>query len=397
MEEFSGDPSFRLSTGGLFYRLLLRLRLVEKNRYRPWRRIFLFSGLTWLPLLILSAIDGTLTNTGIKIAFLHDPVPHTRYLIALPLLVFADWFIDPYMANTVRHFQISGLVPDDEIPAYRKAVEKLVHRRDAAWVDAVIIGLSFGLVWLITQSGLSSLGSEPSSWILTYSEEAGRITPAGWWFILVSIPFILFILFRWLWRLIIWIGFMNRVSRLPLTIEPIHPDRAGGLGLLNGAQFSFGVIFTALAAMMSSSLASDILYAGRTLSDVQLEIIAFILICFAIIAGPLCTFSNQLINAKRRELRQYSELGFQLADAFHTRWIDNAKGKQRGKIISAVDPSAMCDYGDVYETISTMKLIPLTKQKTILLFLFLLAPFLPLIFTQISLKEALQRLAQTLV
>ena len=397
MDEFKIKMPVRLSTGGLFYKLLLRLHLVEENRYHPWRRIVLFTGLTWLPLLILSTIEGTLFNGGTGIAFLRDPVPHVRYLIALPLLVIADWFIDPYVANIVRHFQISGPVPDNAKPDYRNAVEKLIRQRDAAWVDVVILGLSFGLVWMLTQLGITSLDSPSTSWILKSSSETARLTPAGWWFLIVSIPFILFVLSRWIWRLIIWIGFMNRVSRLPLTIEPTHPDRVGGLGLLTGAQFSFGILFTAIGAMMSSSLAYDILHEGSTLSEVQLQVVAYVLICFAIIAGPLLTFSNQLIKAKRRELRHYSELGFQLADTFHTKWIINEKGKQRGKMITAVDPSAMCDYSDVYETISTMRLIPLSRHKIILLLLLLLAPFLPLIFTQISIKEALQKLAQTLV
>lgn len=397
MKEFSFDPSLRLSTGGLFYRLLLLLRLVEKNRYRPWRSIVLFSGLSWLPLFILTAIDGTLTDGSVSIPFLQDPVPHVRCLIALPLLVFAEWFIDPYVANIIRHFQISGLVPDDAKPDYHKAIDKLFHRRDSAWADAVIFGVSFGLVWSITQSGLSSLGSESSSWILTYSHKAADITPAGWWFILVSIPLILFILFRWVWRLIIWIRFMNSVSRLPLAIQPTHPDRVGGLGLLTRAQVSFGVIFMAIGAMMSSSLSTDIIHSGRALSAVQLEVVVFVLVCFVVITGPLCTFSNQLINAKRREQRHYSALAFQMSETFRSKWLGNNTAEQGRGIITAVDPSAMADYSVIYETISTMRLIPLTKQVVIWLILLLLGPFLPLIFTQISLKEAFQRLAQTLV
>lgn len=78
-----------------------RLRLVEANRYLPWRRITLFIALTWLPLLILTAVDGTLTGSGVNITFIRDTVPHARYLFALPLLVFADWIIDPGIAAIV--------------------------------------------------------------------------------------------------------------------------------------------------------------------------------------------------------------------------------------------------------------------------------------------------------
>ena len=153
----------------------------------------------------------------------------------------------------------------------------------------------------------------------------------------------------------------------------------------------------AVGAMMSSSLAKEIIHAGRPLSDVPFEILGFVLICFAVIIGPLCTFTNQLINAKRRELRHYSALGFQLSNKFHSKWIKDISVKQSGEIITAVDPSAMADYSVVYETISSMKLIPLTRQKLLWLVLFLLAPFVPPVFTQISIREALQRLAQTIV
>ena len=60
MKDFVIESPFRLSTGGLFYHLLLRCGLVEENRYVPWRRIALFTGLTWLPLLVMTAIDGAL-------------------------------------------------------------------------------------------------------------------------------------------------------------------------------------------------------------------------------------------------------------------------------------------------------------------------------------------------
>jgi hypothetical protein len=67
----------------------------------------LFTGLTWLPLLVLTAFDGTLAGSSVNMTFVRDSVPHARYLFALPLLVFADWIIDPYMTAIVEFFQVS--------------------------------------------------------------------------------------------------------------------------------------------------------------------------------------------------------------------------------------------------------------------------------------------------
>lgn len=89
---------------------------------------------------------------------------------------------------------------------------------------------------------------------------------------------------------------MNGLSRLGLALKTTHPDQVGGLDLLIGVQYSFGVIFTALGATASETFAREIIHLGSTLSEVQLPIIGFVLICFVIITGPLCTFSNLLIS-----------------------------------------------------------------------------------------------------
>ena len=392
------SSSFALSTGGLFYRLMLRVGLVEANRDHPGWRIAVFVGLTWLPLLILTAIDDTLAGGSIKLTFFHDPVPHARYLIALPLLVLAERVIDPYLAAIVRHFETSGLVSDDEKPLYNQALLQLNRRSDAMWVDVALFLLAFSLSWILNSVfGLSASDQGPSSWMSTVTGEAATLTPAGWWLLLVSSPFLQFIVYRWIWRLIIWNGFLNRISRFRLVLQCAHPDRTGGLGILSRGQSSFGVVFTAFCVMMSSTLAREIIHEGRTLSDSQWEVIGYVLICFVIITGPLCTFFGQLLRAKRQDLLNYSALGFQLSESLHKKWFEKTGEGEGEGLITAVDPPAMGDYTAVYETVSSMRLIPLNRQNVIWLALTLVAPFVPLILTQFSIKEALQRLSQTFI
>jgi hypothetical protein len=375
---------------------MLFVRLVEANRDHPWSRIAVFVGITWLPLLILTAIDNTLIGAGVKVTFLHDPVPHARYLIAMPLLVLADRIIDPYLKAIVRHFDTTGVVSDDAKPLYDKALLQLNRRKDAMWIDVALFLLAFGLSWvLIPAFGLLALDQGASSWMLTITSEEETHTTAGLWFALVSIPLLQFFLYRWIYRLIIWISFMNRISRIRLVLQPTHPDRSGGLGMLSRGQSSFGIVFAAFGVMMSSTIALEIIHEGRALTDIKWEVLAFVLICFVIITGPLCTFFSQLLNAKRRGLRKYGNLGYQLSEAFDKKWIKDPNKEKGGGLITAVDPSALADYTAVFETVSSMRLIPLNRHNVVALLLTLLAPFVPLILTQFSLKEALQRLGQT--
>jgi hypothetical protein len=84
-----------------------------------------------------------------------------------------------------------------------------------------------------------------------------------------------------------------------------------------------------------------------------------------------------------------------LSEAFDKKWIKDPNKEKGGGLITAVDPSALADYTAVFETVSSMRLIPLNRHNVVALLLTLLAPFVPLILTQFSLKEALQRLGQT--
>ena len=389
----------RLSAGGLFYRLLLRWKLVKENQHDPWRRVVIFSGLTWLPLLVMTAIDGTMLGGGIDIPFLSDPVPHCRFLIALPLLFIADRTIDPSVAYAVRHFQICDLVPDASDSQFRKIVDRLSRQRDMLWVDAILMVMAIGIVWIviIKFSGYSPEATT-SSWIYTFEDSRRTLTPAGWWLTVVSSPFMLFVLFRWIWRMIIWIQFLNRVSHLRLELQPTHPDQMGGLGPLSSAQFSFGILFSAVGVMMSSTLANDIIHAGRGLEELQWEILGFVLICIAIITSPLCTFFTQLFDTKRVGLGNYSTLAYKLSEKFQIQWIEKKNvGAPSESPITNVSPSDVADYQPLYEAVSNMRLIPLRKRKLLSLIALLVMPFIPLVFTQISMGALARRLIEMLI
>jgi hypothetical protein len=62
---------------------------------------------------------------------------------------------------------------------------------------------------------------EGSSWYGLDDHGSLHLSPAGWWFALVSLPFFQFLLFRWYYRLFIWARFLWQV--LPHQTRPL-PD-----------------------------------------------------------------------------------------------------------------------------------------------------------------------------
>jgi len=60
-----------------------------------WRRIIALMALIWLPLLVLSFSEGLAFGHEVRIPFLYDLAMYGRFLLGLPLLLFAELEIDP--------------------------------------------------------------------------------------------------------------------------------------------------------------------------------------------------------------------------------------------------------------------------------------------------------------
>src|SRR6185436_16546776 len=83
------EEDFSLLPGGALFTLLRRLRLCGDTMQYFSRRVVLFVVVAWVPLLLLTAWEGTLWGNG-KVPFLIDVNIHVRLLLALPLLLLAE-------------------------------------------------------------------------------------------------------------------------------------------------------------------------------------------------------------------------------------------------------------------------------------------------------------------
>ena len=64
--------------------------LILSNDGNTSTRILLLVAIAWLPLVVLTLIEGTLFAADITIPFINDIAPYVRGLIVIPLLVMAD-------------------------------------------------------------------------------------------------------------------------------------------------------------------------------------------------------------------------------------------------------------------------------------------------------------------
>jgi hypothetical protein len=262
----------------------------------------------------------------------------------------------------------------------------------------VIIVLAFGFTWQFKAGyGDSALEAVARSWLWSVQDGDVHYSAAGWWYLMVSSPMFQVVLYRWIWRFLIWAAFLFRISRLSLALRPTHPDLAGGLGYLGRAQQAFVVIFFAFAIVSSSSIAHDIISEGHHFLDERFEIVGLVVLFLAIIYAPLLFFSRQLLLVRRIGLDDYGTLATKLSEAFHLKWVQNNTSGVGDDLLASTDPSAMADYSATYDNVRSMRLLPVSWRGVLTLTGILLVPFMPLALTQFSLHDLFNRLADALV
>jgi hypothetical protein len=107
--EEPGD--FSLVLGGPLYQLWRLTRLVGDALQLVRRRVIVLGLVAWLPLLLLSVVEGHAWAGSVKLPFLYDVELHVRLLLALPLLIVAELIVHQRMRLVVAQFLERGLIP----------------------------------------------------------------------------------------------------------------------------------------------------------------------------------------------------------------------------------------------------------------------------------------------
>jgi hypothetical protein len=390
-------PTVQLSGGGVASLVFDRLHLSKKPAKRIALVIVVAIVVLWLPLIVLSALEGTLTGTKVAQPLMRDIVPHVRLLLAIPLLLAAGLVVDPRVSGAIRYLRSSGAVPPSERPAYDAEGAWLQSARDSAWPDIIIILLAYAVTWSLKPGyGESAFEAARTTWMWSEHGREVDYTPAGWWYLLVSGPLFQFILFRWVWRFLLWATYLFRVSRLPLELRPGHPDLAGGIGYLGFAQQSFTAVFFAVATVFASTVAHDILSEGATFEGSQLEIAYLTVLMVVVLYAPLFAFTPKLVRARDEGLQKYGVLGHELIDEFRDAWVDDPERRDAKALLSSNAPSATADYAATYDDVRSMRGVPLTLRNVLTVTVILLVPFVPLALTQFTIEQLLERLIQVL-
>jgi hypothetical protein len=322
--------------------------------------------------------------------FLEDVELHAKVLLAMPLLILADLVVNRRMRPVSQQFLDRGLISTARRADFDAAIRSAMRLRNSVLAEVVIIILVYvvgvGVVWR-TQVAL-----DIASWQGAIVDGRWRLTIAGWWLGLVSLPLFQFLLIRWYFRIFVWGRFLWQVSRLDLQLVPTHPDRCGGLGFLSSIVYAFTPLLLAQGVGLSGLIASRIFYAGAHLPQFKVDVIGLVAVMVSAVLGPLLVFSPRLEAVKRAGLREYGILAQQYVREFDQKWLRNASPSE--PFVGSADIQSLADLGSSFDVVKEMRWVPFTIPTVLHLAVVTLVPVAPLMLTIIPFEELLDKLLQ---
>ncbi len=386
-EPFQDPQDFSLVLGGPLFQLLRRARLSNDGLALLRRRILVIPLFAWLPLLVLSALEGQMLGGGAAVPFLMDVSVHVRFLVAIPLLIAAELVVHRRMRPLVGQFLKQGLIPEGARTRFDAAIASMLRLRNSALAEVLMIAFVYVIGVLIVWRHYGSLHT--ATWYATPSAGGSTLSLAGTWYGFVSLPIFQFLVVRWFFRLCIWARFLWQVSRIDLNLVPTHPDRAGGLGFLSNALNAFIPLAAAFGAVLAGPLADRIFYSGARLPEFKMQIAAAVVALVLVFVGPLLVFAPRIAQAKRTGRLEYGALAHRYVREFDVKWLRG--GAPAGEpLVGSGDVQSLADLANSFEVVRTMRVAPVAMQDMLGLAIAALVPIAPLLLTVMPLEELLK-------
>lgn len=379
------DEDFSIVLGGPFYKVLARRHLTATELHKMWHRIAIVAAITWLPLLVLSSIEGNFLVGTARISFVYGIETHLRLLVAIPLLIYAELAVHNQTSRIIGLFLKRGIVPPEEVPAFKKIVTSAKRVRDSIVIEVLLLVFVYSVghrYFVVSHEALKS------TW---YAPDGQNLTLAGYWYEYFCVPLYQFILCRWIVRLFIWSRLLFSISRLKLRLVAIHPDRMAGLGFLRETPVAFSSLLMSVGAIISALIANRIFFTGATLPEFKEHVFGAVMCCITFVLLPLCVFAPNLLAIRQRGLFEYEMLATLYVANVHEKWIA-ATNRNEGVMPPLPDFSSVLPFSGGLEIIKSISPFPFDRRAVIQCAWWVLLPIFPLVLTVIPFDSILDRL-----
>ncbi|HEY5810080.1 MAG TPA: hypothetical protein VIT67_19055 [Povalibacter sp.] len=389
----SNERELYVAPGGPSYRFLQRISRTDKGVRSVVRRIIVLLLITWVPMCVLAIVQGFALGETPRESFLLDFATYARFFVGIPILVFAENIIGARLRQAGLQFVRDGIVGTEDYPVFERAIAGLAQRRESVVATLVIAALAVFGAWNLTFESARGVAGVGWQSVVLPEGHASRYSLAGIWNHVVAVPVLLFLWYRWLWRILFWTLFLRDVAKLNLRLVPTHADSAGGLSFLADAHTSFGTLAFAVGSVFSAQAAFQVIYEGASLKVFQTPVIVVLLAIEVLFLGPLLVFSPTMGRIRRSALKSYGSLLVRYSRGFQEKWIDSPSPPDE-QLLGSSDIQSLTDMGASFRLIKEMGLTPFGRRAIIHLAVATFLPSLPLLLLVVPIEEIIQVVAK---
>lgn len=327
-EQPAGIGEFLASHGGPFFELQRRVGVLEEDALHAGRRAAIFVALAWGVPLLLSLLQGHAFGPHINHPYLLDFGAWARFFIATGLFLLAEQEVEYGLHGKLGQFVSAPILAPESFRAAAAAVVNALKLRNSGVAELVCLGLAIAgaFVWLA-----HLLNADASGWAVQVADDGARLTLAGWWSVIVSVPIFYFLLTRGLWRYLVWAMLLWRIASLKLRLVASHPDGKAGLAFLAEYPNAYSMFVFGASAAMAMTVVRHIFESNISSVTFGYIIGCWLAIVLGFFAFPLLAFSKPLSELKERSL--------QILSAQATQFHRAAERAVIGHNVLADDPS----------------------------------------------------------
>jgi hypothetical protein len=366
---------YAFASGGILWKIVDRTKFEAKSLRQQLSFIIGLMLLCWLPIAVMSFFK--LGWDQFYLLFLRDIATHVRFLFVLPVLLFARRSLNTSFNKAIDFFHQTKIVDESNSEGFEKIMDWLKKWSNSKIVDIILIILVYS-VFYFQEQGKINKSVTYAPWHIVDD----KITAAGWWYLIVSLPVLQMLLYRWLYTILLWIIFLRKISRLDLRLSALHPDGVAGLGFLQYTQLSFFPVALAFSALTAAVMNNVIIFSKASLVDYKIAVGSILLLVLLLFILPLLQFLPLLAKVKRKYFLQYSLEAWPIARKYEEQLKTFSLTGEENP-----DASWHVDLVGSFEKTKEMKIILIDKTQLIAFAAAVILPFLPVLAQQVPLKE----------
>lgn len=387
---------FSLVAGGPFNDLLGRLGLLGADQLPSARAALILSLLCWLAPAVCAVAHG-LADSGYRaMLYFEDLSTLTRFFIAIFVMLQSEHRADVRTLHIVNEFREGHLLPAASQPGFGKRVASADYWSSAPVVELLLLAAA----WVFSGQAMTvTINLESAGWEKLPVDGS----PMSWAGIAArhfSGTLFFFLGLRWMWRLVVWSLLLFRLSRLPLHLRALHPDRCGGLGFLSLYPGIFRGFVFAMSCVLASLLLKD-LEMGSDKIAVTLDLVRGVTAGWALVVAllflaPLLVFYEPLFELRDEALRLYGKRSIAWMERHEGNWgILDSPSEAAGHHTEATP--GIGDIENAFGILNNLRAVPIDRTTVVHLYFAALAPLVAVAVSRIPVKELLARIAGVLI